>query len=112
MVGTVTPKITQLWIDYFDNFEFDIIVAPTTAITARPIDASEPYSEINSRLEVGIPRAGAKARFPQVPGWCAAVGLAPSGSLAMLSPSPPAFTSHESAGVELWKHVKAGRLLR
>jgi hypothetical protein len=53
MVGTVTPKITQLWVDYFDNLDFDIIVAPTSAITARPIDAAEPYSEINSRVEVG-----------------------------------------------------------
>jgi len=49
----VIPKITQLWVDYFDNLGFDIIVAPTTAITARAIDASEPYSEINSRVEVG-----------------------------------------------------------
>jgi len=53
MIGTVTPKITQLWVDYFDNLGFDIILAPTTAITARPIDAAEPYSEINGRLEVG-----------------------------------------------------------
>lgn len=50
----MTPKITQLWVDYFDNLGFDIIVAPTTAITARAIDASEPYSEINSRVEVGM----------------------------------------------------------
>ena len=53
MIGTVTPKITQLWVDYFDNLGFDIILAPTSAITSRPIDAAEPYSEISGRVEVG-----------------------------------------------------------
>ena len=46
-----TPKITQLWHDYFDNLGFDVMLAPSTPITARPINASEPYSEVNGRLE-------------------------------------------------------------
>lgn len=40
-----------MWVDYFDSNHFDVIVVPTTPITARPIGAAEPFSEINGRLE-------------------------------------------------------------
>lgn len=75
----MTPKITQLWNDYFDNLGFDIIIAPTTAITARPIDASEPYTEINSRIEdsLHIYARTAEVDCPSsVPGLSIPIGLA------------------------------------
>lgn len=79
MIGTVTPKITQLWVDYFDNLGFDIIVAPTTAITARSIDASEPYTEINSRIEDNLMLYARTAEIDcpsAVPGLSIPIGLA------------------------------------
>ena len=81
-MNAVTPKITQLWVDYFDNLDFDIILAPTSAITARPIDASEPYSEINSRLEENLHIYSRTAEIDcpsAVPGLSIPIGLASDG---------------------------------
>lgn len=78
----VTPKITQLWSDYFDNLEFDIILAPTTAITTRPIDAAEPMTEINSRLESNLQIYSRTSEIDcpsAVPGLSIPIGLASDG---------------------------------
>ena len=78
----VTPKISQLWNDYFDNLGFDVILVPTTPITARPIGAAEPYSEINGRLEPTLQVYARTAEIDcpsSVPGLSVPIGLAADG---------------------------------
>lgn len=78
----VTPKITGLWNDYFDNLGFDVMLVPATPITARPIDAAEPYSEINGRLELTLQVYSRTAEVDcpsAVPGLSIPVGLASDG---------------------------------
>lgn len=78
----MTPKITQLWNDYFDNFGFDVMVVPTTPVTAREIDAAEPYSEVNGRLEATLSLYSRTAEVDcpsSVPGLSVPIGLAADG---------------------------------
>lgn len=58
------------------------MVAPTSAITARPIDAAEPFTEINSRIENNLQIYSRTAEIDcpsAVPGLSIPIGLASDG---------------------------------
>ena len=44
------PQLKALWTSYHDTYQVDVLVVPSTPITARPIDDVEPYVNINGRM--------------------------------------------------------------
>ncbi len=46
---TDVPDLKKLWQMYHDTYDVDVLLVPSTPITARPIDNVEPYVEINGR---------------------------------------------------------------
>ncbi len=43
------PKLLKLWSSYHEAYDVDTLLLPGTPVTARPIDAVEPYMTINGR---------------------------------------------------------------
>lgn len=54
------PQLKALWIQYHDTYQVDVLVVPSTPITARPIDDMEPYVNINGRM-VRLTQSGLQA---------------------------------------------------
>lgn len=46
---TDIPELKTLWRMYHDTYQVEVIVVPSTPITARPISDVEPYLNINGR---------------------------------------------------------------
>lgn len=71
-----------MWNGYFTDLGFDVLLVPTTSITARPIDAAEPYSDINGRADITLvlnTRTAAIDCPLGVPGLSLPIGLASNG---------------------------------
>lgn len=52
---TDIPELKMLWQMYHDTYQVDVLVVPSTPITARPISDVEPYLNINGRKVPPLP---------------------------------------------------------
>lgn len=43
------PALRQQYIDYYNNYTFDVMVMPATPVTAPPIYSVEPYMLFNGK---------------------------------------------------------------
>ncbi|EIE27340.1 amidase signature enzyme [Coccomyxa subellipsoidea C-169] len=81
-LDTYLPQLKALWKSYHDIYDVDVLLVPTTPITARPIDDVEPYVSINGRKEDNLEIYGRMNMIDcplGIPGLSIPVGLAADG---------------------------------
>ncbi|CAL8463001.1 g2535 [Coccomyxa elongata] len=78
-MNTYLPQLKALWTQYHDTYQVDVLVVPSTPITARPIDDVEPYVNINGRMDDNLEIYGRTHMIDcplGVPGLSIPIGLA------------------------------------